>query len=259
MPFYSDAQNSILMGRVLDEKSKMPLQSVSITIYGDGKVSGNITNNEGKFMHSNTTANDSIKFSMIRYGNKVITPPFNAGGETTIKMEAKPVQLAEVFVQPMSAYELVQKAVVSTTSFLPHINYENTLFYREIIKNKADYFSVAEAIFNTQYASPAKSYKLRLIKASNIVDRFEENVGAAKKILENADETAFMNMWHMQMSGQDIMPPMPKVVVARSFLFNHLYHHRGELGAHLRATGNTIPGLYGPTYEETQVKMAQMN
>lgn len=105
------------------------------------------------------------------------------------------------------------------------------------------------------------SYKYNkgdISKASNIVEKFEENVAAARKVLENADETAFMNMWHMQMGGKDIMPPMPKVVVARSFLFNHLYHHRGELVAHLRSTGNTIPGLYGPTYEESQLKMEQM-
>jgi uncharacterized damage-inducible protein DinB len=95
-------------------------------------------------------------------------------------------------------------------------------------------------------------------KASNIVAKFEENVAAARKVLENADESAFMNVWRMQMGGQDLMPPMPKVVVARSFLFNHLYHHRGELVAHLRATGNKIPGLYGPSYEESQVMMEQM-
>ncbi|MDN3655325.1 DinB family protein [Ferruginibacter paludis] len=96
-------------------------------------------------------------------------------------------------------------------------------------------------------------------KASNIVDKFEENLAVARKVLEGADEATLMNVWHMQMGGKDIMPPMPRAAVVRSFLFNHLYHHRGELVAHLRATGNTIPGLYGPTYEESQAMMAQMN
>ncbi|MEY2916625.1 MAG: hypothetical protein RIS73_339 [Bacteroidota bacterium] len=95
-------------------------------------------------------------------------------------------------------------------------------------------------------------------KASNIVAKFEENVAAARTVLANADETTFINVWRMQMGGHDLMPPMPKVVVVRGFLFNHLYHHRGELVAHLRATGNKIPGLYGPSYEEGQAMMAQM-
>lgn len=93
-------------------------------------------------------------------------------------------------------------------------------------------------------------------KASNIVAKLEQNIAIAKEVLENADETKFMNMWHMQMGGNDIMPAMPKINVIRGFLFNHLYHHRGELVAHLRASGNKVPGLYGPTYEESQAMMA---
>ncbi len=93
-------------------------------------------------------------------------------------------------------------------------------------------------------------------KASNIVAKLEQNIAIAKEVLENADETKFMNIWHMQMGGVDIMPAMPKIQVIRSFLFNHLYHHRGELVAHLRASGNTVPGLYGPNYEESHAMMA---
>ena len=93
-------------------------------------------------------------------------------------------------------------------------------------------------------------------KASNIVAKFEENYLKAKSTLENSDESTYMNTWRMQMGGKDIMPPMPRVVVVRGFLYNHLYHHRGELVAHLRASGNTVPGLYGPNYEESQRMMA---
>ncbi|MGB2703027.1 MAG: DinB family protein, partial [Chitinophagaceae bacterium] len=87
---------------------------------------------------------------------------------------------------------------------------------------------------------------------SNIVSKFEENFAKAKSVMESADESTFFNTWSMQMGGSDIMPPMPRIQVVRGFLFNHLYHHRGELVAHLRASGNKVPGLYGPSYEESQ-------
>jgi uncharacterized damage-inducible protein DinB len=93
-------------------------------------------------------------------------------------------------------------------------------------------------------------------KASNIVAKLEQNIAKAKDVLENSDESTYMNIWHLQMGGVDIMPSMPKVQVIRGFLFNHLYHHRGELVAHLRASGNKVPGLYGPNYEESQAMMA---
>jgi uncharacterized damage-inducible protein DinB len=54
----------------------------------------------------------------------------------------------------------------------------------------------------------------------------------------------------MQSHGQDLMPPMPRIQVVRGFLMNHLYHHRGELVAYLRAAGQKVPWLYGPAYEE---------
>jgi len=87
-------------------------------------------------------------------------------------------------------------------------------------------------------------------KAANIVAKFEENVKKAQAVLENAKDENMMTTWRMQMGGNDIFPAMPRVTVMRGFLFNHLYHHRGELIVYLRATGNKVPGLYGPTADD---------
>lgn len=90
-----------------------------------------------------------------------------------------------------------------------------------------------------------------ITKAANIVAKFEENFLLAKAALETAkDDTMFVE-WKMVMGGSDpIFPPMPRIQVVRSFLFNHLYHHRGELIVYLRSTGNKVPGLYGPTADD---------
>ncbi|MCY1558210.1 hypothetical protein D9M68_951240 [compost metagenome] len=93
-------------------------------------------------------------------------------------------------------------------------------------------------------------------KASNILAKFEENAAKAQAAIENSDESQYMNTWTMHIGGNPLMPPMPKVQVVRGFLYNHLYHHRGEMIAHLRASGNVVPSLYGPTYEMSQ-EMAQ--
>lgn len=89
-------------------------------------------------------------------------------------------------------------------------------------------------------------------RAENIRQKFEENVAKATAAIENSDESQYMNTWTMSAGGQPIMPPMPKVQVIRGFLYNHLYHHRGEMIAHLRATGNGVPSLYGPNYEASR-------
>ncbi len=87
--------------------------------------------------------------------------------------------------------------------------------------------------------------------AANIVAKFEENVINAQKALEEVKEEALFENWIMRMGDKDLMPAMPRIQVARGFLMNHLYHHRGELIVYLRVTGNKVPGLYGPTFEES--------
>lgn len=85
---------------------------------------------------------------------------------------------------------------------------------------------------------------------ANIKNKLEKNISNAVKSLENYPEDRFMEMWSMKNAGTELMPPMPRIQVIRGFLMNHLYHHRGELIAYLRANGKPVPGLYGPSYEE---------
>lgn len=88
-------------------------------------------------------------------------------------------------------------------------------------------------------------------KASNIVEKFEANILIARKALEDATDDSMFKTWKMVMGGdKPVMPEMPRIQVVRGFLFNHLYHHRGEMIVYLRSTGNKVPGLYGPTYED---------
>jgi uncharacterized damage-inducible protein DinB len=87
--------------------------------------------------------------------------------------------------------------------------------------------------------------------AANIVAKFEENVKMAHSALETATDESMFENWKMVMGSADaIFPEMPRIQVVRGFLFNHLYHHRGELVVYLRSTGNKVPGLYGPTADD---------
>jgi uncharacterized damage-inducible protein DinB len=43
---------------------------------------------------------------------------------------------------------------------------------------------------------------------------------------------------------------MPKAAVLRSFVMNHLIHHRGQLSVYLRLRNVPLPSIYGPTADE---------
>ena len=42
----------------------------------------------------------------------------------------------------------------------------------------------------------------------------------------------------------------PRAAVLRSFLFNHWYHHRGQLLVYLRLLDVPVPSVYGPSADE---------
>lgn len=127
----------------------------------------------------------------------------------------------------------------------------------ELASHIAEIYNWYDVTFN-QDSFEMSSYKYdkgNLGKSSNILEKFEANRKEAQEAIEKSDESNYMNEWTMTMNGKSSFPGMPKIQVIRGYLFNHLYHHRGELISHLRATGNKVPSLFGPNYEESQEMM----
>ena len=125
----------------------------------------------------------------------------------------------------------------------------------QLASHIAEIYNWYEGVFKMDVFDMAayKYYKGDISTAAGIIAKFEENVKKAQACLEEAKEEDIMTPWKMTMgSDEPVFPVMPRAIVARGFLMNHLYHHRGEMIAHLRATGNKVPSLYGPNYEDSQ-------
>ncbi|RKS98145.1 DinB family protein [Chryseobacterium defluvii] len=122
----------------------------------------------------------------------------------------------------------------------------------QLASHIAEVYNWYDATFNMDvFNMGAYQYdKGDISNIDHIVAKFEENVTKAQQVLENSDESTYFNEWKMEMDGNILFPPMPRIQVVRGFLYNHLYHHRGELVVYLRATGNKVPGLYGPTADD---------
>jgi uncharacterized damage-inducible protein DinB len=43
---------------------------------------------------------------------------------------------------------------------------------------------------------------------------------------------------------------MPKAVVLRGFVMNHMIHHRGQMSVYLRLQNVPVPSMYGPSADE---------
>jgi uncharacterized damage-inducible protein DinB len=89
----------------------------------------------------------------------------------------------------------------------------------------------------------------KLDTKAEILAAFDAALAEARPALEKASAEDLTGSWTMKM-GEDVVFSMPRVAVLRSFVMNHMIHHRGQLTVYLRLTGGSVPALYGPSADE---------
>jgi uncharacterized damage-inducible protein DinB len=87
-----------------------------------------------------------------------------------------------------------------------------------------------------------------------LVEHFNENVEKAIKLLEDYPDPELMKIWTLSGEGKTLFS-MPRIVVIRSFVINHLVHHRGQLSVYLRINDIPVPAIYGPSADEAVPNM----
>jgi uncharacterized damage-inducible protein DinB len=83
-----------------------------------------------------------------------------------------------------------------------------------------------------------------------LLARFDDNVRKARVKIDEQTDPAFFVPWTLKNAGQEMFT-MPKLAVLRSFVMNHLIHHRGQLSVYLRLRNVPLPSIYGPTADES--------
>jgi uncharacterized damage-inducible protein DinB len=78
---------------------------------------------------------------------------------------------------------------------------------------------------------------------------FDENVANTRAAIAAASDADFMVPWTFKNAGHTVFT-LPRVAVLRSFVVNHVIHHRGQLSVYLRLRDVPIPSIYGPTADE---------
>jgi uncharacterized damage-inducible protein DinB len=95
-----------------------------------------------------------------------------------------------------------------------------------------------------------ESYKPAVAKSTvELLDIFDKAVKEGAAAIQGATEADMQKSWTFKWGDTFSMTePRPKVV--RSFI-NHIVHHRAQLGVYLRLNGIPVPGMYGPSADES--------
>ncbi len=83
-----------------------------------------------------------------------------------------------------------------------------------------------------------------------LLSQFDNNLKTAIHTLKEATNEHFSQPWTMR-NGEQIYFTMPKAAVIRTWVMNHNIHHRAQLGVYLRLLNIAVPGVYGPSADDS--------
>ena len=96
---------------------------------------------------------------------------------------------------------------------------------------------------NANFEPPQPNSKTEVLAA---LDGGTEN---AASFLRTINITSADEPWRLALRGREIFA-MPRATMLRSLLFNHWYHHRGQLSVYLRLLDLPVPVIYGRSADE---------
>ena len=82
-----------------------------------------------------------------------------------------------------------------------------------------------------------------------ILDLFDRNLAKARQALAATTDDQAAQPWRLLKGGQELIT-MPRAGMIRSFVMNHIIHHRAVLCVYLRLNNLPVPGMYGPSGDE---------
>lgn len=110
-------------------------------------------------------------------------------------------------------------------------------------------FDYAPVSGKSTYEQPKTEDRQQVLAA------FDKEAAAARAALAKVSDQEIMKTWKLLAGGHEIFA-MPRVAVLRSVVMNHLIHHRAQLGVYFRLLNIAVPGMYGPSADETQASSA---
>jgi uncharacterized damage-inducible protein DinB len=92
---------------------------------------------------------------------------------------------------------------------------------------------------------PKRTFDTRKV----LLQEYDDNVFAAVSAIADASDDEMKQKWTLK-NGGVVVFSLPRVAVLRSFVMNHMIHHRGQMTVYLRLKNVPLPAIYGATADE---------
>lgn len=109
-------------------------------------------------------------------------------------------------------------------------------------------YTMNQTAFDLASVPPTELNKVATSRAE-LLAWFDGNLHDARAALARPDDEYFVP-WTLK-QGSQVFFTMPRYTCIRSFLLNHIVHHRAQLSVYLRLNDVPVPAMYGPSADES--------
>ena len=162
--------------------------------------------------------------------------------------------IAEILLQDFDAEmsntrTTLERIPENKPDFKPH---EKSMACGRLAMHVATLPYLGTAILTTDMLDVAvtKSPKLVFESREKLLATFETFSAETRGHLASASDAYLQQNWKLSF-GDKVMADAPRSLIYRSMFFNHLIHHRAQLGVYLRLNNLPVPPLYGPSADDS--------
>ena len=157
--------------------------------------------------------------------------------------------LTELLFEAVSARKVLERVPEDKFDWAPH---EKSLPFGRLASHVADIpgFTVMTIEEDELVIDPQTPTGFQAANPSELLDHFDERVDAATRVLETVDDERLAAPWRMRM-GDHLVIDSPRTAVLRTWVSNHMIHHRAQLSVYLRLNDIPVPSIYGRSADES--------
>lgn len=163
-------------------------------------------------------------------------------------MNIPELMLLEFDEEMGSTRRILERVPEHSFAWKPH---EKSMTLGRLVSHIADLPNRAVAIIAADtYVRPADFKPFQAASAQDLLEHFDAASHQAREALTGLQDDQLDVTWSMQMNGRT-MASLPRALALRRVFMDHLIHHRGQLSVFLRLLDVPIPGMYGPSADDT--------
>lgn len=152
--------------------------------------------------------------------------------------------VAELEYETITTRRLLECVPEGHWGWKPH---EKSMPLSRLASHTAEIYGWGEGMLNADSLDMAEDFQpFAAQDVKDLLQTFDRGAASFHQALGKADASKLGDMWSLT-RGSEVLFSAPRMPAMRSFVLNHVVHHRGQLTVYLRLLDVPLPQIYGPT------------